>query len=151
MKNAFSHEVLGSVLEFRWTVSRGRDTYGYNICSLYVDGKKFSSCNGGGYDMKGTSLGAWIEKRLDLFPGVLRLASPAHRLPRCSSSFYGLYFWDQKKKTWRKHYRQGLQVHLDGGCGFGSMENILRALGLRLRFVTESRNRSIYTVEAVKK
>jgi hypothetical protein len=49
-------------LEFKWTVSRGRDTYGYNICSLYVDGQKVSACNGGGYDMKGTALGNWIAR-----------------------------------------------------------------------------------------
>lgn len=47
-------------LEFKWGVSRGRDTYGYNICSLYVDGRKAASCNGGGYDMKGTCLGNFI-------------------------------------------------------------------------------------------
>jgi hypothetical protein len=51
-----------TTLEFRWTVSRGRDSYGYNICSLYVDGRKVSSCNGGGYDMQGTALGNWIAK-----------------------------------------------------------------------------------------
>jgi len=51
-----------SLLEFKWTVSRGRDTDGYNICSLYVDGRKVASCNGGGYDMKGTALGNWIAK-----------------------------------------------------------------------------------------
>lgn len=50
------------LLEFKWTVSRGRDTYGYNICSLYVDGQKVSACNGGGYDMKGTALGNWIAR-----------------------------------------------------------------------------------------
>lgn len=49
-----------STLEFRWTVSRGRDTYGYNICTLYVDGRKVARCNGGGYDMKGTCLGSFI-------------------------------------------------------------------------------------------
>jgi hypothetical protein len=48
--------------EFRWTVSRGRDTYGYNICSLFVNDKKVSACNGGGYDMKGTSLGNYIAR-----------------------------------------------------------------------------------------
>lgn len=47
-------------LEFRWTVSRGRDSYGYNICTLYVDGERVSACNGGGYDMKGTALGNWL-------------------------------------------------------------------------------------------
>jgi hypothetical protein len=49
-------------LEFKWTVSRGRETAGYNICSLYVDGEKAASCNGGGYDMKGTSLGNYIAR-----------------------------------------------------------------------------------------
>ena len=49
-----------NTLEFRWTVSRGRDTYGYNICSLYADGRKVARCNGGGYDMKGTCLGNFI-------------------------------------------------------------------------------------------
>jgi hypothetical protein len=50
------------ILELKWSVSRGRDTYGYNICSLYVDGRKVSSCNGGGYDMKGTALGNWVAR-----------------------------------------------------------------------------------------
>ena len=49
-------------LEFKWTVSRGRETYGYNICSLYVDGHKAASCNGGGYDMKGTAFGRWLAR-----------------------------------------------------------------------------------------
>jgi hypothetical protein len=53
--------MTNKVLEFKWTVSRDRDTYGYNICSLYVDGKKVASCNdGGSYDMAGASLGNWI-------------------------------------------------------------------------------------------
>lgn len=61
-----------ATLEFKWGVSRGRDSYGYNICSLYVDGIKVSSCNGGGYDMKGTALGNWVAsvfaKRLTRIP-----------------------------------------------------------------------------------
>ena len=48
-------------LEFRWSISRGRDTYGYNICSLWVDGYKVAACNGGGYDMEGTVFAIWIE------------------------------------------------------------------------------------------
>ena len=51
---------MEKVLKFKWTVSRGRETYGYNIVSLYVDGQKVSSCNGGGYDMQGTALGKWV-------------------------------------------------------------------------------------------
>lgn len=56
-------ELDGAFLYFKWTVSKGRDTYGYNICSLYINGSKVSSCNGGGYDMKGTALGDWVEKQ----------------------------------------------------------------------------------------
>jgi hypothetical protein len=50
-------------LEFKWTVSRGRDSYGYNICTLFLDGEKVARCNGGGYDMKGTCLGDFIADR----------------------------------------------------------------------------------------
>lgn len=51
-----------TTLEFKWGTSRGRDTYGYTICTLYTDGSKVSSCNGGGYDMKGTALGRYIAR-----------------------------------------------------------------------------------------
>lgn len=51
-----------TTLEFKWTVSRGRETYGYNICTLFVDGSKVAACNGGGYDMQGTSLGDWVAR-----------------------------------------------------------------------------------------
>lgn len=54
---------MNTTLEFKWTVSRARDSYGYNICTLYADGRKVGRCNGGGYDMKGTSLGSFIERR----------------------------------------------------------------------------------------
>ncbi len=47
-------------VEFRWTTSRGRDTYGYTICTLYVDGDRVARCNGGGYDMKGTCFGNFL-------------------------------------------------------------------------------------------
>lgn len=66
-------------LEFKWTVSRGRDTYGYNICTLYVDGRKVSRCNGGGYDMKGTCLGTWIAQE---FADELRALTPADMPPQ---------------------------------------------------------------------
>lgn len=51
-----------TTIELRWTTSRGRDTYGYNICTLYADGRKLARCNGGGYDMEGTCLGTWLAR-----------------------------------------------------------------------------------------
>lgn len=142
MKNGFDKSVLGSVLSFRWSVSR---------CSLWVDGCKVSSCNGGGYDMKGTAAGNWIEKRLDIFPGVLRLASDTNLRYKNvrHDGFYGLCFYDKAKKTWRKHYKPGYLVKVDGRCGFRSVENILNALGLKLRFISERRNETTYTIEAL--
>lgn len=49
-------------LIFKFSTSRGRDTYGWNIVSLYVDGVKVAHQCGGGYDMRGAALGDWIEK-----------------------------------------------------------------------------------------
>ncbi len=48
-------------LHFKFTTSRGRDTYGYNICTLLVDGEKVAKCIGGGYDMQGTAFGEWLQ------------------------------------------------------------------------------------------
>jgi hypothetical protein len=47
-------------LEVKWGTSRGRDSYGYALCTLYADGRKAARCNGGGYDMKGTVMGNWL-------------------------------------------------------------------------------------------
>lgn len=47
-------------LAFKWSTSRGRDSYGYTICTLLADGCRVARCNGGGYDMKGTCLGSYI-------------------------------------------------------------------------------------------
>ena len=82
-----------SLLEFKWTVSRGRDTYGYNICSLYVNGHKMSSCNGGGYDMEGTALGNWIVRAFK--NELLKLTIPInHRNGQDIQEYYGLTFHD---------------------------------------------------------
>lgn len=79
-------------LEFRWTTSRARDSYGYNVCTLYVDGCKVASCNGGGYDMQGTCLGIWVERE---YADRLRKLRPAKiRKQNQGRGFYGLTFHD---------------------------------------------------------
>ena len=80
-------------LVFKWGVSRGRDTYGYTICSLYVDGKKVASCNGGGYDMKGTCFGDWVAVRFK--DELLKLEVPwTTRNGEKIQEYYGLSFHD---------------------------------------------------------
>lgn len=86
-------------------MSRGRDTYGYNICSLYVDGHKVASCNGGGYDMQGTALGDYIERAyakelLALKPEQMEEQGfyDSQKKERVSTGrgFYGLTYHDPK-------------------------------------------------------
>ena len=82
-------------LVFKWTVLRGRDTYGYNICSLYVDGRKVSPCNGGGYDMNGTALGNWVAGRFS--DELMKLEIPmSRRNGEEVQEYYGLSYHDPK-------------------------------------------------------
>lgn len=59
-----AHAKIYHELTVTWTVSRGRDTYGYNIVTLRERGDVVARCNGGGYDMRGTVFADWLEKRL---------------------------------------------------------------------------------------
>lgn len=97
-------------LHFKWTVSKGRDTYGYNICTLYVDGRKVAKTTGGGYDMKGTVLGDWVG---EAFQDELQ------RLKLDRKEYYGLSFYEGK-------------YYIDGACGFSSVQKIVERLGYRL-------------------
>ena len=80
-------------LVFKWGVSRGRDTYGYRICSLLVDDTKVSMCNGGGYDMKGTCFGDWVAHKFK--DELLKLEIPwGTRNGEKVQEYYGLTFHD---------------------------------------------------------
>jgi hypothetical protein len=149
-------------LQFKWTESRARDTYGYNICTLYVDGVKRGCCNGGGYDMQGTSLGHWIQREF------------RDRLLKLKTPFYGLTFHDpnfdpgkakppctpsdkeDKGKTVEQLEAEGKSLGLDryqafyagssdvpterhtvpsidGACGQSSVERIGNAIGVNFQ------------------
>lgn len=114
-------------LAVRWSVSRGRDTYGYNICTVTDQntGKRFS-CNGGGYDMLGTSFGEWVTE--------------VHQAALRNISEHAYAYYDQAGD--RQHNEGGLygmtrqsdgRVTLDGGCGIDSMTRIAKAAGLELQ------------------
>jgi len=138
-------------LVFKWTVSRGRDTYGYNICSLWINDKKVSSCNGGGYDMEGTVLAEWMTKEFQNRLLVLKhRANNVYEIKNGNykminqtpdtDTFYGMTLYHNIDKN-------KLSVSLDGACGFSSMERILEAVGYKLRYVYSSKNKTIYTLE----
>lgn len=101
-------------LDLRWTISRGRDTYGYNICSLW-DGDKKYSCLGGGYDMTGTVFAHFLKDNfLDKIIATCK--------PHCQDqdSFYGFF------------HRNG-NYYLDGACGLSCMLEIAKAIGLEVK------------------
>ena len=136
-------------LKFKWTVSKAQDTYGYNICTLLVDGQKAARCNGGGYDMQGTCLGDWVASQFkDL-------------LLKIKQDFYGLTFhnpnWQSSKEIIKREeegkslgleryqdfYKQSSKLptekhtipQIDGACGFSSVEKILRHLGFNINLI----------------
>ena len=124
-------------LTFKWTVSRGRNTYGYNICTLYADGYKVSTCNGG-YDMAGTCLGEWIKLA---FRNYLKRLTP--------SNYYGLSFYKPGKRYRPlKHWRPGCIVKIDGACGFSSMKSILAELGFYLTRLESRANMTVYALRS---
>ena len=121
---------MSDLLSFKWTVSKAKNTYNYNICTLRVNDKKVSQCNGGGYDMNGTCLGDWMQ---DYFVyGLLNFKYNKDG----SSEFYGLKLYKEKP-------------YLDGACGFGSMENVLKELGYKLKCVEYNTNLQQYILEEI--
>lgn len=100
-------------LELKWTISKARDTYGYNICTL-KDGEKKYRCSGGGYDMEGTVFGEWLWANHK--DKIIEIITPR------INEFYG--FKDGKE------YCQPGKFWLDGSCGLDCMIKIAKAIGL---------------------
>jgi hypothetical protein len=103
MKTDNISRLVGTTIEITWGTSRGRDTYGYTVCSLRYNGRLISRCNGGGYDMRGTVVGNFVTWA---FAPELRLLKPSD-MPQQhhydyqtkqrvddERSFYGLRFID---------------------------------------------------------
>ena len=123
-------------LEFRHTTSRGRNTYGYSIVTLYADGAKVARCSGGGYDMQGTVLGDYIQDSFQTELLAIRdRADYAFRqtvYPKLFktmniNTLYGMTFHESYKSKANRNVPP--RVVLDGETGFSSMESVLRAIG----------------------
>ena len=126
-----------STLHFKWTTSRGKDTYGYNICSLLDwNNNRVSKTTGGGYDMKGTALGYMMNEYLQ---DELRKIN--------SKDYYGLRHYNNKTKKSQKRASKHTKTYVDGACGFNCMVDILNKIGFDVKFVRETRNSSTYILE----
>lgn len=122
-------------LAITWSTSRGRDTYGYNICRLDVRStSQRYKCMGGGYDMLGTVVGQWLQ-------GVYhrRLLDFMLSIPHADEP-YGI----------RLHYsteRRPAHITLDGSCGIESMVHIAEAIGISLSRTYDRKGRTVgYTI-----
>ena len=122
---------MSEYLKIKWTVSRARDTYGYNICTLTDTRGRKSRCNGGGYDMVGTVLGdylgAWYQDELLAIKD--KAASTYDKITgktiRNGSGLYGLTHITINGET--------SYLSIDGACGTESVLKIARAAGIELR------------------
>jgi len=122
-------------LFFKWTTSKGVNTFGYHICTLKDKrGNKINSNCGGGYDMKGTALGDFIN---EYFYDQIRKLD--------ASKFYGLTHYGKNYKR-LKHASKLGKSYVDGGCGFSSMSRILEKIGFSLEFIKETHNEIIYNL-----
>lgn len=129
-------------LNITWTVSRGRNTYGYHVVTLCERGEVKARCNGGGYDMRGTVFAEWLENAFQerLLKIGSRLSYQVNKKGERSRNeaknhLYGGTFNRQKNK-----------VTLDGGCGFSSIERIAEAIGLKVRLIDASKGTDIVLV-----
>lgn len=103
-------ETTTHVLRIKWSTSRGRDTYGWNICTLTDEttGKRFRT-TGGGYDMVGTVFGEWLANTVR--PGAI---ADLEELP------YGAF------------RRPDGSVYVDGACGLSCMTRLAEAIGAEI-------------------
>jgi hypothetical protein len=115
-------------LKLSWSVSRGRDTYGYNICRLDSRSGRRYRCSGGGYDMTGTVFGEWL-----MTEHQEELKALVKDLPKVP---YGSTSWLQIAEDINPSF-YGLTIRPDdgfvslhGACGIECMRRIARALGL---------------------
>lgn len=100
------------LLQFKWTKSRALNTYGYNICSLWVNGHKAASCRGGGYDMMGTVLADWLVKNFQL---KLRERFNKESIKK----FYGATLNEETGA-----------IFIDGACGISCVIDLAREIGI---------------------
>lgn len=148
MKNDFRETkkfMYCGVLTLSWSISRGRDTYGYNIARLDSKTARYK-CMGGGYDMTGDCLGQWLQAEYQD-----RLKSIAHRAGAVYSKTDG---YKSLERTPDRLYGMKLnqdtgKVSLDGACGPSTMIQIAEACNISVSYNGNKRGRTIgfmYTV-----
>ena len=112
------------------------------------------STGGSGYDKSGVALAMFIT---DTFPAELKEVGKVYgqntgSLDTRGKGLYGLSVYPpkgSKKRTPAQRYaREGDKVGINGMCGFGSMQDILQAVGFAMVRVCETKTGSVYRLVA---
>lgn len=119
-------------LRVKYTISRGQDTYGYNLVTLYVNGKKHNRTCGGGYDMTGTVIGEYITREYN--DRLKELEANSGSLDETGTGYYGVSHYDNKENKWLKHANENTSTCLDGACGINCVKQVAAAIGLDLEY-----------------
>ncbi len=119
-------------LKISWSVSRSRDTYGYNICRAFSPSLShtFRTC-GGGYDMIGTVIGDFIAAK---FQNELQTM-------RCAAVPYGTTGHFKHPELYGLFFRADGSAYCDGACGVESMLKISNAMGLECQRTHDKKGR----------
>ena len=119
-------------LVVKHSVSRGRDTYGYQIVALWDGNKRFATC-GGGYDMLGAVFGDWLSanymdrlKELVPYDEDLSMRMFQEKGYQPHQENYGLFC------------RQGHWC-VDGACGLSTMLGLAEKIGLSVKQLSDRR------------
>jgi hypothetical protein len=121
-----------TVLTIKWSTSRGRDTYGYNICKLTTTEGKTYKCMGGGYDMVGTVLGEWL---CDVHQDRLQtIADRAYIDYNIKDDPAGHYVYGTRTDgLYGLAHTGGGGMRVDGACGVESVVRIAKAAGVTIK------------------
>lgn len=118
-------------LALSWSISRGRDTYGYNICRL--DDRRTDKrykCMGGGYDMIGTCLGEWLQ---DVYQDrLVKLAANHEYIEEAGYTVKGYFKHKDLYGITFKIDGAEVKATVDGACGVESVIRIAEAVGIRI-------------------
>lgn len=115
---------------FKYGVSKGQDSYGYNIVSLYVDGVKVAMSIGSGFDQHGSCLGNWLTNTYNI--RLIKLPANYGSTDN-KKGFYGLVHSENKTyKRLHKSKTSQTKTYCDGACGQSSMFAIMHAIGIEM-------------------
>jgi hypothetical protein len=117
-------------LAITWAVSKGRDTYGWNIARLDSrdSNKRYRTC-GGGYDMIGTVLGQYVENELQ--DNLLELV--ASRTGDLIDAGYTVPGYRKITDLYGLTVAPNGHVQIDGACGVDCVIRIIQSMNMEVQ------------------